>query len=732
MGSPDNSAPPRPRTVPPEARWDPKDAGFEWVLGACDADGRRHGAYRSWTRDGLLHGESNYEHGKVHGTNRNFHPDGTIASEAVWVTGVIMDSAFFRSEAPTTEPFAQAAPDVWSVRYYTRDGKTNYTIRYFLRDGSECGPDGNALPVRPVGVSPDARWFPDMERWIDGEIARGTNLQVGHWRWWSREGVLCHEEKRDERGEPLLVVQYRADGTKQKRSERSEAGEEREYYFDDGTLSMRYRSDPAGHEIYKGSWHRDGSLAEQAERVYEGATLVRVREKGADGMLTFEARREGPAIACVLYGADGKTHAATGLVADGKLAGSWRIFDDRGAVRRELDLTPQGITHQATGRGLAWRLGEACFRADESRLGQPAQLAGVDDEPWADTAGCYSEQVDRFPALLSALASPDPLVRSYALGAIETEIEHQGSTYPATARVVPYLARLLSHPLVERGALLDLLQRCGEAALPKVDEVTDLDADDDARIAVVGTVEAVAAAWPHVFALFSRASAAQRRQILVLAKFAPDARTSLLELARHAGDPAVRACAVDSLASMDAAELAQRCLADRDPLVRATAAIAVGCAMGPETTREVVTTLREALGMWRELAPRFAELPFAEAHVLAYLALAAGSIRSPDARSLAQALCAALDEVDPRSAITYGQGLLALALGTGERPFAKRCVEILATLAHSRQFWVLDVNAHEVLAKWNLPQDPDELLALVGELEHAPDRDALLHARIHA
>ena len=248
---------------------------------------------------------------------------------------------------------------------------------------------------------------------------------------------------------------------------------------------------------------------------------------------------------------------------------------------------------------------------------------------------------------------------------------------------LPYLARLLSHPLVDRGALLSVLQTCGEAALPYV-EVEELADDDEARIAIAGTVQAVAGAWPHVFALFPRATAEQRRRILVLAKFVPDAQNSLLALARNDGDPAVRACAVDSLASMNAAELAQQCLADRDPLVRAAAAIAIGCALGPETAREVVTTLREALGMWRELAPRFAELPFSDGHLLAYLALAAGSIRSPDARSLTQALCAAIDEVDARSAITYGQGLLALALGAGERPFAKRCVEILATIASSR------------------------------------------------
>ena len=200
MGNPDNSPPDRPRSVPADARWDPKDPGFEWVVGPVDKDGRRHGVYRSWNRDGVLHGECSYEHGKLHGNNINFHPDGTIASEAQWVHGLVMDSVFFRSDAPSPEPFAQAAARVWSVRYYTRDGKSNYTIRYFVRDGTECGPDGNPLPPRPASVSPDARWFPDIERWVDGEIERGTNRQIGHWRWWERDGVLRHEERRDPSG----------------------------------------------------------------------------------------------------------------------------------------------------------------------------------------------------------------------------------------------------------------------------------------------------------------------------------------------------------------------------------------------------------------------------------------------------------------------------------------------------------------------------------------------------
>ncbi|HET9988369.1 MAG TPA: hypothetical protein VFQ65_07610, partial [Kofleriaceae bacterium] len=267
MARPDNSVPPRPASVPPEARWDPKEPGFEWVHGELDAEGRRHGAFCSWTRDGTLHGESHYDHGRVHGKNINFHPDGTVASEADWVAGVIMDSVFHRSAAPTTEPFAQAAPNVWSVRYYTRDGKTNFTIRYFARDGGECGPDGQPLPPRPSSVSADARWFPDIERWVDGEIERGTNTQVGRWRWWSREGVLRHEEHRDAHGDAISIAKYRPDGTLEKKTLRDAGGEQRELYGEAARLALRTRSDERGRQIYAGVWLSDGSLAEETTRV---------------------------------------------------------------------------------------------------------------------------------------------------------------------------------------------------------------------------------------------------------------------------------------------------------------------------------------------------------------------------------------------------------------------------------------------------------------------------------
>jgi antitoxin component YwqK of YwqJK toxin-antitoxin module len=733
MGNPENSPPARPRTVPDEARWDPKDPGFEWVLGPLDDAGRRHGAYRSWTRDGLLHGENNYVHGKVHGKNINFHPDGTIASEADWVMGLILDSVFYRSQNPTTEPFAQAGANVWSVRYYTKDGKTNYTIRYFMRDGTECGPDGNALPPRPASVSADARWFPDMDRWVDGAIERGTNNQVGRWRWWSKDGVLRHEEVRDGAGQPTLVAQFEADGTIKKKIARSAEGEERDYYFDGGKLSTRYREDAKGRQTYKGSWFRDGELDEESTRSFDGDALTSVTEKSRGGLLRFEARREGPALACVLYHGDGKTIAATGLIESDKLAGNWRIFDELGELRREVETSALGIEQRPTAHGLEWELGHALYMIDEPSFATPEQLTGVDDVPWADTSGCFDDYVDDFPRLLRGLASPDPLVRRYCIGAIDHEIEHQGSTYPATARAIPWLAKLLSHRDVDRPRLLATIQHAGENTAPYVEEVRELAADNPDRFAIEGTHAAVGAAWLHVFACFASATPAERRTILVLAKFAPEARHDVLEVARSDADAGLRACAIDTLTALAGYDLTDvmPCLNDKDPLVRAATAIAVALSKGPDAPREVVAALREAVHAYKEIAARWLELPYTDGHVLAYLALATGSVRSADARSLVQALCERIEEVDGRSAVTYGQGLLALAFGEGDRPFAKRFVEIVETLATSKQFWAFNVNAHEVLDKWNLPRSQDQLVALVAELKTQADPEAWMHAKMH-
>jgi hypothetical protein len=707
MAAPDNTPPRRPTSVPVDARWDHAAAGFEWSHGHVDGDGRRHGRYRSWTRAGALHGECDYDHGVVHGKNITYHPDGAVASEADWVRGVIMDSVFHRCAGPTPEPFAQAVPSVWSVRYCTRDGKTNYTIRYFAQGGNECGPDGKPLPARAPSVSPDARWFADADhgngRWVEGAIERGTNAQVGRWRWWSAAGVLRHEEQRDGNGEATLALHYTGDGVLEQRIARDDAGEQRDYYFDDGALSARYRTDARGREIYRASWLPDGTLDDELVHTFDGDELASVIERGTGGALVFDARRSSTgqpgALSCVLFAANSTLPAASGEIAHGVLRGTWKIFD-AGKLRRELDATPLAIEHAPTAEGLAWKLGEALTRVDANASPLPKELAGIDAVAWPA----------ELPARIAALVSSDPLVRDYAHAALETSLEDA----ELAARALPYLARLLAHAAVDRARLLAAIYEiCARAhGSPELEA-------------------ALGAAWPAIFSAFGPASYAERHQILAIAKLAPVAKADLLALARKDPDPAVRAFALDRLTELPSftADDAQASLGDRDNLVRAAAAIAVGLRQAAAATRDVIRVLDESLRTWRDLARRFGELPYVDAHVLVAIAEAAAAIGTPDARSLARELCVHVDELDPRDALAYGQALLALAFGAGERPFAKRFVEILDTLGRSKQFWIHEHDAAAILAARKLPANRLSVLALVGELRNARDPDGLVIAR---
>jgi hypothetical protein len=764
MAAPDNTPPPRPKSVPADARWDHAQTGFEWSTGGVDADGRRHGRYRSWTRGGVLHGECDYEHGVVHGKNITYHPDETVASEAEWVRGTIMDSVFHRCAGPTPEPFAQAVPSVWSVRYCTRDGKTNYTIRYFAKGGTECGPDGKPLPARPASVSPDARWFADIERWVEGAIERGTNAQVGRWRWWSASGVLRHEEQRDGKGEATLAVHYTADGVLEQRVARDDAGETRDYYFDDGAISTRYKTDARGREIYRASWLPDGTLDDEHVLGYEGDELASVIERGAGGALVFDARRREAALSCVLFAPGGALPAASGEMSAGKLSGTWKIFDDAGKLRREVDTTPLAIEHPPTAEGLAYRLGEALLAVDAKTMAMPKELAGIDAAPWPD----------ELPKRIAALVSRDPLVRDVAHASLEIALEDP----QLAARALPYLARMLAHADVESsgsagarsvavessgsagarsvaqqrgesiessgsaGARSVAIESSGSAGARSVAQQRGAWIDRPRLLAAIYEIcarahnngevaAALGAAWPAIFSAFGPASYAERHQILAIAKLAPVAKPDLLALARHDPDPATRAFALDRLTELPsfAADDAQPSLGDRDNLVRAAAAIAVGQRQGAAATRDVVRVLDESLRTWRDLARRFDELPYVDAHVLVAIAEAAAAIGTPDARSLARELCVHVDELDPRGALAYGNALLALAFGAGTRPFAKRFVEILDTLGRSKQFWIHEHDAAAVLAARGLPASRLALIALVGELRTAHDPEGLVIAK---
>ncbi|WP_428962672.1 hypothetical protein [Micromonospora fluostatini] len=72
-------------------------------------------------------------------------------------------------------------------------------------------------------------------------------------------------------------------------------------------------------------------------------------------------------------------------------------------------------------------------------------LDGLDTVDWARLGHAYGSAGD-VPDQIRALRSPDPEVRERALGALYSNIFHQGIRYEASAYAVPFLLELLAHP----------------------------------------------------------------------------------------------------------------------------------------------------------------------------------------------------------------------------------------------------------------------------------------------
>jgi tetratricopeptide (TPR) repeat protein len=81
-------------------------------------------------------------------------------------------------------------------------------------------------------------------------------------------------------------------------------------------------------------------------------------------------------------------------------------------------------------------------------------LQGLDEVPWADLEHAYGPATD-VPALLRKLLDADPKVRSEVLRTLYGNVFHQGTRYPATAYVIPFLIEMCASPDVpRRGDLL--------------------------------------------------------------------------------------------------------------------------------------------------------------------------------------------------------------------------------------------------------------------------------------
>ncbi len=727
----------RPAGIPEAAWW--QDDENEWILGDV-VDGERQGAFKFWRPDGTVCCENVYVDGIAHGPYKRFHENGEVSQQGELYQGKRHGVCSYHrcAEATTEHTFPEGTPDaVWSSENRIDKGVI-LSSRFFDRDGNDVDLAGEPLRPRPEGVPDTARWDVQTHNWRVGKLVDGAGTPVGEWKWWNDAGQLTRESDHTDDGKELSDVTYREDGAVVARKEVIATGVMTERYHDNGRVFVKRVKNPNGEETYKGFWKQDGTLSEETITEWADGSIVARTERGFGGALTFEATTTDAGLDCSLHEADGGV-TAHGVINDGMLSGVWSLFRADGSVRREIAMDGLDIEVEPTAERLPWALATACYQRLGDATPAPDELAGVDDIDWTSVEGCYDSDVEAFPALLRNLVADEPYVRTYASGTIYGEIEHQGSVYPATAAAVPFLVKLLAHPSSNTHDLLDTLYEVATAAAPWRSEAEEAKQTGDTESwidAVLGTLEQVGKGWPAFRALLDTDDTALVRQAILFAPFAADPDAAKRDLAGFIGNDDIgldaRACAVEAVSDMPdaSAEDMLRFLAADQPLIHATAAIAAGRSFGPNCPDAVADALHDVMDRWRGLADDYHALPFVDVHMLALLSLAAGSIRTPRARQLSVPLRQNLDEVDALSAVGYGRGMLALAFGSGDLPFADDFVDILDTLASSNKFFQF-INAHEVLDAWNLPRYQADLKEFVVRLRAADDPVQLVHDHMH-
>ncbi|WP_405771146.1 hypothetical protein OG539_40375 [Actinacidiphila glaucinigra] len=106
----------------------------------------------------------------------------------------------------------------------------------------------------------------------------------------------------------------------------------------------------------------------------------------------------------------------------------------------------------------------------------------LDGTDWA-SLGTARGTGESLPTALKGLLSPDPVVRSAAIGVALGEVTHQNTIYQATVPVALYVAAILNHPVIVAGdvvrvagmpphrpALVVLLEWLGDTAYDADDE----------------------------------------------------------------------------------------------------------------------------------------------------------------------------------------------------------------------------------------------------------------------
>ena len=322
-------APPRPASVPPDARWVEEDR--EWESGGLSRAGKKHGQFRYWRADGTLCNECVLREGKPHGPFKRFHESGEVSQEGRYVDGELHGLRVWHgTDQPTTEQ--RLAPGmgeaVWRSEMKYDMGRV-VSVRHFDRAGKRVCPDGSPYPARPGSVGESAEYHPEDAQWVELTVDR-SGQRHGKVRVWSRDGALL-EEAEYEHGKRHGVARLFGPG--------GAVREEGRFREDERTGVFR-------------TFGEGGAL--ESEREYHGDALEGLSERyGAGGEVELEEHWARG----VRHGAfrqaggfrDLAVSALEGEWDQGAPAGTWSFLAADGRAIRTMEFEPRRTSAQLAG-----------------------------------------------------------------------------------------------------------------------------------------------------------------------------------------------------------------------------------------------------------------------------------------------------------------------------------------------------------------------------------------------
>jgi hypothetical protein len=369
-------------------------------------------------------------------------------------------------------------------------------------------------------------------------------------------------------------------------------------------------------------------------------------------------------------------------------------------------------------------------------------LQTLDQISWSQLEHAYGP-ADDVPALLRDLASSEADVRETAMYALYGNIWHQGTVYEATAYAVPFLLELLRHPamqdkdqilvllvhLANGNSYLDVHQHLElfEQVYAEEMRMPEWHAELERELSWVRAAhDAVCDGIPTYLDLLGAAEPTVRAAAAyVLAGFVTADTTVPFRLHERLSvetHPLARASLFLSLGTVANPEWQMRQLIEQqlqhehEPLVQLSVAMALTRLARHETPLEAVKVLVGTIKDPQPVAAAYAQLPWANGHVVADVSAYLPALGEADAPQLIPLLIPALAAVDSYSALELAAVLLTLAFtgrplppGTLAADLTPAQRQVLEAIAASDTAWTFNVNLAELLRSFGLPDWRDKL-----------------------